>query len=125
MRATLLPQDHLPHALLRACPHLLLFGFTHRDICSCMNLNICSSIYDVVACSILPTHLENMLFVQLVPLLHFKHLFLVCFCQNDPINLCLHSCAEQNSFEWETLMRINAGWLTNRIGILLLLTVKN
>lgn len=68
--------------------------------------------YDTVVWTIPPTHLKNVSLVQLVSLPPINCSFLVCLHQNDPINLYLHSCAEEHGLEWETLMRINVGWLT-------------
>lgn len=107
------PSGHLLHVLSRTWPHLLFFGsFSYREVYSRRNLNVCPPMYDTVVWTIPPTHLKNVSLVQLVSLPPINCFFLVCLHQNDPINLYLHSCAEEHGLEWETLMRINAGWLT-------------
>lgn len=93
-------------------PPLFLGSFSYRAVYSRRNLNVCPPMYDTVVWTIPPTHLKNVSLVQLVPLPPINCFFLVCLHQNDPINLYLHSCAEEHGLEWETLMRINAGWLT-------------
>lgn len=107
------PSGHLLHALSWTWPHLLFFGsFSCREVYSSRNLNVCPLMYDTVVWTIPSTHLKNVSLVQLVSLPPINCFFLVCLHQNDPINLYLHSCAEEHGLEWETLMRINAGWLT-------------
>lgn len=107
------PSGHLLHGFVTIlAPPLFLGSFSYRAVYSRRNLNVCPPMYDTVVWTIPPTHLKNVSLVQLVPLPPINCFFLVCLHQNDPINLYLHSCAEEHGLEWETLMRINAGWLT-------------
>lgn len=60
-------------------PPLLFEASPIGGVYGAVNSNVCLLIYDVVACTVLPAHLKNVLCVQLVPLPPIEIFFLYAF----------------------------------------------